>query len=360
VDPIQRARRRIARVCSETRTPTALLHALREALAPLVPADRWCGLTFDPATTLPTGGVHHEGVAPARVPRLLELEFGGGDINGFADLARRPLPAATLSAATGGRHDASARYRDVFAPEGLQHELRAVFRDEAGAWGGLVLLRGRGARDFSAEETALLAHVSKDACRALRGMLLRAEALGDDGTDGPGLLLLRGAGLALDYANPAAARWLEEIDDCSAGHLPYALHSLALRARHGDGHARARMRTRAGRWLTAHAEAMPDGCISLILEPSRPHEIAQVLAAAYGLTAREAEVVRCVAAGHANAEIARQLGVSRYTVEDHLRNVYAKLAVGSRAALIAKLFHDHYLPRAEAGTAIAGHGGFAR
>ncbi len=97
---------------------------------------------------------------------------------------------------------------------------------------------------------------------------------------------------------------------------------------------------------------------SLILEPSRPHEVAQVLASAYGLTPREAQVVGLVASGRANAEIGQLLHVSRYTVEDHLKHVYEKLSVRSRAELVSKLFFDQYLPRAEAGVPVGANGWF--
>ena len=52
---------------------------------------------------------------------------------------------------------------------------------------------------------------------------------------------------------------------------------------------------------------------------------------------------------HRNDEIARLLGLSRYTVADHLKSVFAKLGVVTRGALISKLFYDYYLPRVSAG-----------
>jgi DNA-binding CsgD family transcriptional regulator len=51
-----------------------------------------------------------------------------------------------------------------------------------------------------------------------------------------------------------------------------------------------------------------------------------------GLTAREAEVLRHVAAGETDRQIAAALVVTEATVGRHLANVYAKLGVASRAA----------------------------
>jgi ATP/maltotriose-dependent transcriptional regulator MalT len=51
-----------------------------------------------------------------------------------------------------------------------------------------------------------------------------------------------------------------------------------------------------------------------------------------GLTEREVEVLRLVAAGKSNKAIAGELVLSQKTVERHLSNIFAKLGVGSRAA----------------------------
>jgi len=61
-----------------------------------------------------------------------------------------------------------------------------------------------------------------------------------------------------------------------------------------------------------------------------------------GLTDREVEVVRLVAAGHTNRVIAGRLCLSEKTVARHLANIYAKLDVPSRAAATAYAY-DHGL-----------------
>jgi DNA-binding NarL/FixJ family response regulator len=64
--------------------------------------------------------------------------------------------------------------------------------------------------------------------------------------------------------------------------------------------------------------------------------------ATHGLTARELEVLRLVAAGRTNREIAGELVISEHTVARHLQNVFAKLGVGSRTAASA-FAYDHGL-----------------
>jgi HD-GYP domain-containing protein (c-di-GMP phosphodiesterase class II) len=51
-----------------------------------------------------------------------------------------------------------------------------------------------------------------------------------------------------------------------------------------------------------------------------------------GLTSREIDVLRLLARGHTNQQIARQLVLSAKTVSNHVEHVYAKLGVSSRAA----------------------------
>jgi DNA-binding NarL/FixJ family response regulator len=61
----------------------------------------------------------------------------------------------------------------------------------------------------------------------------------------------------------------------------------------------------------------------------------------HGLTAREVEVLRLVAAGKTNRQIAAALVVSEHTVARHLQNIFAKLRVSTRAAATAFAFeHD--------------------
>ena len=55
------------------------------------------------------------------------------------------------------------------------------------------------------------------------------------------------------------------------------------------------------------------------------------------LSPRELEIVRMVAQGHSNKIIADVLSISAWTVCTHVRRIFAKLGVGSRAAMVARL-----------------------
>lgn len=56
------------------------------------------------------------------------------------------------------------------------------------------------------------------------------------------------------------------------------------------------------------------------------------------LSARELEVLKLVARGSTNREIAKELFISEATVKTHLLHIYAKLGVNDRAAAVATAF----------------------
>jgi DNA-binding CsgD family transcriptional regulator len=58
---------------------------------------------------------------------------------------------------------------------------------------------------------------------------------------------------------------------------------------------------------------------------------------ALSLSPREREIVRMVALGRQNKVIASVLNISSWTVCTHLRRIFAKLGVTSRAAMVAKV-----------------------
>ena len=60
-----------------------------------------------------------------------------------------------------------------------------------------------------------------------------------------------------------------------------------------------------------------------------------------GLTAREVEVLRLLAKGLSDKQIAQQLVISRRTVNAHLTSIYGKLQLSSRSAATRYAFEHH-------------------
>jgi DNA-binding NarL/FixJ family response regulator len=77
----------------------------------------------------------------------------------------------------------------------------------------------------------------------------------------------------------------------------------------------------------------------LPVQPPVPPEVARAQRAQpapleESLSARESQILRLVADGLSNREIAEQLFLSRHTVECHVKRIYRKLAVSSRTMAI--------------------------
>lgn len=342
------ARARVERVCRTATSPTALHRSVAAAAATTVPFDMWCGLTLDPATALLTGGYHDEGFPPSHRPRQIELEYGDGegDVGLIHQVARSPRPVSLLSAATGGDVARSARYRDVLEPLGMRHELRVVCRTGDDPWGALVLARGGDVPDFRPDEVELLGRLSSRVGDALRRILVLGEVPTSEQLDGPGLLLLSvgETDVTIISTTEAARRWLADVEDDWVDGMPHAIlaQARAAAARRHGGPLRCRLRTRAGRWLTVHAEQLDDATFSVILEPSRPADIAILLSDAYRLSPREIEITGLAVRGFSNREVGTRLWLSPYTVADHLKKIFDKVGVRSRGELASRLFFDHY------------------
>lgn len=79
--------------------------------------------------------------------------------------------------------------------------------------------------------------------------------------------------------------------------------------------------------VRAHLVALRDAVLS------RTHDQAD-------LTRRQVQLLRLVASGFTNRQIARHLGLSENTVRKHLENIFERLRVTSRAAAVARAMPD--------------------
>ena len=112
--------------------------------------------------------------------------------------------------------------------------------------------------------------------------------------------------------------------------------------------AQDRARTRSGRWLVLHGSLVdgdPEGRVAVILEPARPPQIAPLVAMAYGLSPKERDIARLVLQGLSTSEIATELFLSPYTVQDYLKAIFDKVEVRSRREMVTRVFAEHYAPR---------------
>ena len=280
-----------------------------------------------PVTVLPSGGT------------MLTAPCSCNSTNAArsAALARSRDSAALLSQATEGSLDRSRRHREVRRLYGFGDELRAVLTADATPWGALTLLRTADRRHFTPADVQIVASVAGDLAEGVRlALLLRGIRRGDDehaeNLDTAGLVQIA-ADNTITTADSTAQKCLAELRASSTGHPlpPPPLAAIAARARRiadpsatARTPARARVRTLSGQWLLVRGWALPDerppaAAISVIIEPAPAHQLAPLIAAAYGLTSRERHVTELIARGLGTTAIASHLHLSPWTVQDHLQ-----------------------------------------
>jgi len=77
--------------------------------------------------------------------------------------------------------------------------------------------------------------------------------------------------------------------------------------------------------------------LMLLVERASRQDVVRSALARYPLTPREAEVAALVLRGLSNRRIADNLVLTEYTVEDHLKRIFAKVGVSSRSSLASKI-----------------------
>jgi DNA-binding CsgD family transcriptional regulator len=306
-------------------------------LSRAVPFEGVCVLTMDPATLLPTSEVVEHGLPPEVFAEMSEIEMNGEDVNSFRALAHSEPHAATLSGATGGDLDRSRRHRELRRPNGFGDELRATLCSDTRTWGALTLLRGADRCHFAPDDAPLIASVAPILAEGLRHAMLLAGPTEPAEPHSPGVAVLAPDNTVVS-ADAAAEQWLDELPSVVAAVAGRARSIVAGRAE-GEQIARARVRSASGEWLLVRASALGEQ-VAVILEPAPPHEVAPLIADAYGLSEREREVTRLVAHGLPTSEIAARLHISAWTVQDHLKAIFEKVGVGTRGELVARLFFE--------------------
>ncbi len=229
-------------------------------------------------------------------PGLSLLRLGQGDDNAAAATIRRALSETTDALQRTRLLPAHAEI--VLALGDVQQARRAA--DEISAIAGdyeSVMLR------------AIAAHV--------QGMVALAE--GD-------------AQNALSSLRAARSTW-QELDAPYETARTRVLIGLACRALGDEDTAALELESATG--LFERLGAIPDlGRVEALAGRTETP-------ATHGLTPRELEVLRLVAAGKTNRDIAKELVVSEHTVARHIQNIFTKLRVSSRTAATAFAFeHD--------------------
>jgi DNA-binding NarL/FixJ family response regulator len=291
-----------------------------------------------------------EGIDRSLSPRLYVNEYAERDFVKVRSLIEGSTRACSLAEATRGELERSVRFRELLSPMGVGHELRAACVQDGQAWGLMNLYRAADRSAFTRHETAIVARVTVLLAELLRSSVLQPGFQDIAASHAPAVVVLDGSNRVAESTGEAAARLDALRDPEESGRLdtPEVLKTLAIRARatpHETESASvtsARVRSSDGGWLALHASrttATDDQAerVAVVITPASAPDLRPLIFLSCRLTPGERQVTELVIQGHSTKEIAGELYLSPYTVQDRLKSIFEKLGVRSRRELVAHL-----------------------
>jgi DNA-binding CsgD family transcriptional regulator/GAF domain-containing protein len=365
------AYRSVKRACYAGYDSVTLRREVVRRAAPALGVEASVITTTDPDTGLATHAVG-ERVDREMVREYYQVIYPSREVEQTIALARDGPGVTSLGAERGAALGDfySPEFRELVHQHGLASDMRAALTAQGQLWGMWYNLRDGTSPPFTDGERGFLRAIAPHLARGLSAAALLRRADEDEEGEAraaPGVLVID-ARRRVAVRNAPAAEHLADLADAWPGGqgieslaVPAAVGALAgmLAARLASTPAAAgaaplsaelRARGRSGRWYLLRASLTePDGsgesATVVVVEPVARGDVAPVLARLYGLSSREREVLAGVARGLTKREIAARLGLSPYTVQDHLDHAFEKVGVRGRRALLDKLFFDGYAPR---------------
>ena len=339
-----RARGRIERLCLSTLDERPLRAEILTELKRAMDFDAYVWLLTDPVTTVGSAPLADVPCLP-QLPRLIKLKYLT-PLNRWTSLGQRQGPVGLLRQNTSGDPSLSLAWRELLRDLGVLDIASVVFADAYGCWGFLDLWI-RGGRSFGTADADLLTDIAAPVCTALRRRQASAFAIADtepDIDDGPAVMILDD-GLRICSRTTAATKWLRSLLPTAADRAPIpaaalnvAAQLLAVEAGVDDHPAAARTFVPGRTWVSLRASRLEaqsgSGTIAVSIEETPAGPRLDLFGRSHGLSPREQELLVKLARGADTAEIAGQMSISEFTVQDHLKSIFAKTSVSGRGALI--------------------------
>lgn len=334
------------RICDAAPDALALREGVLTQLRGALGFDAYVWLLTDPETSVgssPLADVPTP-LLP-RLPELIRLKYVT-TVNRWTTLG---ATTARLRQATGDDPARSRVWAQLLGPHGVVDVASAVFRDRFGCWGFLDLWRGE---PFTGAEAALVDSVLPDVTAALRRCQANtfvARPPRDVPPPGPVVLMLSPE-LDVLGQTPQTHEYLRVLVPPSQGRAPVpasaynvAAQLLAVEAGVDANPPSARVHLSDGRWLRLRAARLDDlalpperRTIAVTIEEALPSDRLSLFARAFGLSARETELLQHLATGADTREVAGRMFVSEHTVQDHLKSIFGKTATRNRRSLLSR------------------------
>jgi DNA-binding CsgD family transcriptional regulator len=339
----------IEHLCAGSLDERSLREQALVELRRLVSFDAYVWLLTDPVTAV---GVSPLADVPtfSELPATIRLKYLT-DVNRWTRLTADE-PVALLRQATGDVPARSLLWRELLYRYGVGDVASAVLADRFGTWGFLDLWRV-GPEPFSPGDADLLrtfARIVTPALRARQATTFDAPTRPDTRDAGPVVVLLDDA-LEVVGRTAASEPWLEALLAPGPGQpvVPASVYNVAaqlMAIEHGIDHNPARSRTHlaGGVWVTLRAARLASrparasrvGVVAVTIEETTSDERAEVFALTFGLSRRERDVLALLPSGRDTRRLAHDLHISPYTVQDHLRSIFAKTGAPTRQGLVAR------------------------
>jgi DNA-binding CsgD family transcriptional regulator len=318
-------------------------------------------LGFDAYVWLLTDPVTAVGAAPlaevpcvTELPALIKAKYAT-KVNRWTALQGQVPPAGLLSEAAGGDLARSRVWREVMSRYGIGDVASAVFADQYGCWGFLDLWRDGSRGPFAPADAGFLAGLATPLARALRRGQARTfvkPATPSRYDAGPVVLTLDDD-LRITSRTAASRAWLDvllppEPDEQAIPASVYNVAAQLLAAEEGIDHhpAYARTHLAGGFWLTLRAARLSAGqepptsaagaTIVVTIEETSAADRLDLFGRAFGLTAREHELLGLLATGGDTRAMARQMSLSEHTVQDHLKSIFTKTGARDRVSVLSR------------------------
>ncbi|MDA7026365.1 helix-turn-helix transcriptional regulator [Bacillus sp. CLL-7-23] len=321
------------------------MKAIIPILKSVVPFDASCCTAIDPNNLLSIGSVTDQEIEAIH-PQLFKCEYVYDDLNQYEHLLKTWNTAAILSETTNGALRQCRRYRNVLEPAGFADEMRVILFYKGDCWGYLTLYRKNGQPLFKIEERTLLtslAPIIGEHLRYFRHKLPKKDMFHMKHVSG---ILILSAELSPLSCDQTALHWLtvlrswEQLDNRK---LPRPIRAVCTRVLKEAGPATAKtvVSIPGQDYLSIRASHLDHfgtaKQIVVLFEPVSPTEAITLMTEAYALSEREKDITNCVIRGLSTKGIADDLHISVYTVQDHLKSIFAKTGTRSRRELMWKL-----------------------
>lgn len=341
---------KIERVCTAVEDGRALRQEVVHVLRRVIPFDAWCWSLVDPDTLISFEGLAEGPFQTRDQLSIFRLDNQARDLTSIFTLVQGRNQPSRLSVRTGGDFSQSRLWEEVYRPHGLGDEMRVALTTSDTCWSALLLYRERSTRWFSDEEAALLRRLARPLARGLRRTFVVPSRTTLMASTGPGVVIL-GADLVPLTMTPLARHWLTRVWPSwlqDQRLLPSTLPALVARLEAIEQGCllehwapQVRVPSTSGDWFVLQAERFaatpPPGTIALTIQPALPAQMLPLFLQTFALTRRERELTTLVLRGFSTAEIATELRISLYTVQEHLKAIFSKAGVGSRRELVARL-----------------------